>query len=169
MEAVSIEGDISKQVELNNGLCAIVDFCDFDKISKFKWKAIKGNKNSHYVTSGFWDKKAKKQRLLTMGRVVLDAGPYQYVDHINGNPLDNRRINLRLCSPSQNSCNKKLRSDSVCGYKGVTKYKTKFMARIGVSGKRKTIGYFYSALEAARAYDKAAIVLHGEFARINNV
>lgn len=107
----------------------------------------------------------------------------EWVDHKNQNPLDNQRSNLRLCTPSQNNQNAAVRKDNTSGYKGVAyrkdvankvyKYNTKnkvskfWQAYINVSGKRKHLGYYDTAEQAAYAYDAAARELHGEFAYVN--
>lgn len=93
------------------------------------------------------------------------------IDHINGNPLDNRRSNLRLCTRSQNEANKKAPSHNTSGYKGVSLYKPtgKFSAYIEVDQKKKHLGYYFTPEEAALAYNEAAILAFGEFAKINNL
>lgn len=95
------------------------------------------------------------------------------VDHKNGNRDDCRKDNLRLATYSQNNCNigKKLFIlGTTSKYKGVYKYKGKqkpWWAYIKTGGKRKSLGYFSTEEEAARAYNKAALELHGEFANVN--
>ena len=91
------------------------------------------------------------------------------VDHINQNKLDNRKSNLRLCSHSQNGINKYKQSNNSSGFKGVcfNKRRQKFMAFINKDKKRTYIGYFETAEEAGKAYDKKAKELFGEFACLN--
>lgn len=86
-----------------------------------------------------------------------------WVDHKNGDGLDNTRMNLRLATASQNAQNRKLRSDSTTGYKGVSKHWNRFRAYIG----DEHIGVYDTPLEAALAYDKEARKRYGEFARTN--
>ncbi len=105
-------------------------------------------------------------------RILGLTDPKRVVDHINGNSFDNRRSNLRVCSSGENIRNqrphrRKLHSQ----FKGVT-WDTKnkpnpWVVRIQVGRKRKTLGNFASAEEAARAYDKAAREMHGRFALTN--
>jgi len=132
-------------------------------------------------------------------RLVMGFPEGMDVDHINGNGLDNRKENLRVCSRSQNSMNKKLRSDSTTGYKGVYKrkptvhrkkyvskrtgevtyhewtnnYKNKpYVTRVGIPGtygKKKTVGSFATAEEAAQAYNDYVIKEFGEFAYLNEI
>lgn len=94
---------------------------------------------------------------------------YVHVDHINGNPADNRRENLRLCTRSQNMQNRAVHRDMKSGFKGVYKqsHYEGWQARIQANGKSKQIGTFSSPEAAARAYDAAALKAHGEFAKTN--
>ena len=93
------------------------------------------------------------------------------INHINGNRLDNRKENLRICTRSENCRNKKVRSDSKSGYKGVNPNPNgRYQAYIGDPTRKSQhihLGYHATKEEAARAYDKKAIELHGEFANLN--
>lgn len=107
---------------------------------------------------------------LKLHRLITKPKSGEQVDHINGNKLDNRRSNLRLCNNSQNQMNQSkkkgvFRSD----YKGVCwkKQQGKWYARIGVNYKRIHLGYFNTEKEAALAYNAAALKYFGEFARLN--
>lgn len=90
----------------------------------------------------------------------------EMVDHKNRDPLDNRRENLRICTPQQNCFNRNMSSRNVTGYKGVQAVPP-FKVTISVNGKRKSIGSYNTAEEAARAYDKVAKKYYGEFASLN--
>lgn len=103
-------------------------------------------------------------------RLVAGASGRVFVDHINGNTLDNRRENLRLCSNQQNQWNSRRRSDNTTGFKGVCdsrRVANPFAARIKVQGKTRFLGMFPTAISAAKAYDAAAIEAFGEFANVN--
>lgn len=103
-------------------------------------------------------------------RLLLGAtDPKIQVDHINGNKLDNRKKNLRLATNQQNQYNVGLRKDNTSGYKGVSWYKKgkKWHAAIRNGNKSIHLGYFKTAVEAARAYDKAAVEFFGEYAYLN--
>lgn len=104
-----------------------------------------------------------------MHRFILDAPHGMEVDHKNGDGLDCRRENMRLATRKQNAFNRKRPSVNTSGFKGVTLVKPtgKWLAQIEVGGKNMHLGTYESKIEAARAYDKAAIKYHGEFARLN--
>lgn len=89
------------------------------------------------------------------------------IDHVNGDPFDNRLHNLRLTTHSQNLRNQKLRKDSRSRIKGVMRRSGGWVARIVVDGRRVQLGTFYTKGLAAVAYAKAAIRYHGEYARVS--
>lgn len=91
------------------------------------------------------------------------------IDHINGNPLDNRKVNLRFVSFSENSMNRKNIINKQCKSKGVTKVKSKWRARIFLNKKHIHLGYYKSEKEAAVAYDFFAIKYFGKFAKTNKI
>lgn len=154
-----------RQIPLSNGRdFAVVSDEEFSVLSAFRW---------HRHTAGYAYravKKAGKQTNYLMHRDVLGAKSGQIVDHINGDPLDNRRQNLRFATHSQNCMNAAaIRKTS--DFRGVSWHscRKKWRAVIKRDGRAKHIGYFASETQAAAAYDRAAAVMHGEFARTNGV
>jgi hypothetical protein len=93
--------------------------------------------------------------------------PELFVDHINGNKSDNRICNLRLCTPSQNAANAKMKSRNKSGYKGVSwcRLTNKWRACIRAGGKNLSLGHYIDKDEAAAAYARAAITYHGFYAK----
>ncbi len=93
------------------------------------------------------------------------------VDHINGNGLDNRRENIRLCKHQQNMWNQPSRRNTSSKYKGVTYFKRdgNWQAKIAPNGKTLQLGYFKTEVEAADAYNQKATELFGEFAKLNDL
>ncbi len=94
---------------------------------------------------------------------------WSFVDHANGDALDNRRVNLRQAQKSTNGMNRGVPQNNTSGYKGVawSKAARKWRAQIGINGEHRYLGVFQDPADAARAYDAAAIELHGPFARLN--
>lgn len=122
---------------------------------------------------------ARPRRLnIRMHRIIMrrvlgrELDRWELVDHINGDRLDNRRSNLRLCNNSQNGFNRDVPAHNSTGYKGVSRntYQTgprPFQANITVNRRKVYLGSFATAQDAARAYDAAARQVAGEFARGN--
>ncbi len=104
-----------------------------------------------------------------MSRVLMKAKKGECVDHINHNTLDNRKENLRLCTQSQNSMNRRLRKDNASGFKGVSWHKIikKWVVYIRVDGSNKNLGYYDALEKAVHVYDAAAKEHQGEFALLN--
>lgn len=163
------------QIDLSQGYSTIVDDIDKDLAEK-KWYADKHGKHNiiFYV---------KRQELIDnekrnscyMHRIILERIlgreliKGEDVDHINHNGLDNRRINLRVCTRSENLGNQRKGINQSSNFKGVNwdKFYKKWEARIKIYGKRKRLGRFESEIDAAQAYDIAAIKHFGEFACTN--
>lgn len=101
--------------------------------------------------------------------MVYGVEPEGQIDHINGNPSDNRIGNLRLASNAENCRNRGVRSDNKAGFKGVhfRPEINRWRAEITVSGKKKRLGHFKSAQEAHRAYRDASAKYHSEFGRVS--
>jgi hypothetical protein len=104
-----------------------------------------------------------------MHRQITSAPPGLVVDHINHNGLDNRKDNLRLCTRAQNALNQRPRKGTSSRYKGVYWHERdkRFYAQISHKGRRYHLGSYKSEIQAAKAYDKKAKELFGEFAHLN--
>jgi hypothetical protein len=111
----------------------------------------------------------KRAKIVTMHRELMNQPKGFLVDHRNTDTLDNRRSNLRLATCSQNQWNRQKIKNTTSRFVGVSFYKSrkKWVAYIDAAGKRISLGYFNSEIDAARAYDEAAKKYHGEFARLN--
>jgi hypothetical protein len=155
-----------KKIPLTQGKAAIVDDENFSGLSAFRWRAQKSSSGKYYACrSENW--KRGKRPTTHMHREVLRPKDGEQVDHINGDTLDNRRENLRICGQLQNSYNRTSQKNNTSGFKGVSELRGKFVAYIAYNGKQRHIGCFDTAAEAASAYDEAALKFHGEFASLN--
>ncbi len=154
-----------KRISLTKNQYAIVDNDDYEWLSKFNWCFTAG-RSSYAVRQIGTNKKSKH---LSMHRAITKAPEGSYVDHINGNTLDNRKCNLRLCTNRENLINSKLRSDNTSGYRGVhwSKQKSKWQATIHNKGHLYHLGFYDDKRKAAIVYDEAALKMFGEFARFN--
>jgi hypothetical protein len=158
-----------REIPLGRGYTAVVDDEDYEQLSRHKWYVYDHRENrSIYARRVSLGKMADKKHV-SMHREIMGF-PDSPVDHINGNGLDNRRCNLRLCSHSGNSQNRRPnQKPTASGYKGVwwRKKGVQWEARIRADGKEYRLGYFKDSVAAARAYNDAAVRLHGEFAQLN--
>jgi len=152
---------------LSKGLIGIISSQDKETFGAHKWCAsIRQDGQIYAIRRKVFPDGSSK--LVTLHREIMGKSEsHIQVDHINGNGLDNRRRNLRFCTPSQNSTNQKLRSTNTTGFRGVTREWGKFVAKITIDGKSNTLLRSTSAKECALAYDRAATIQWGEFARLN--
>lgn len=159
---------MSKEIPLNRGKYALVDDADFDWLNQWRWNIHSNGCAKRNISKTVNGK--RKFKTIRMHRLIMNPPEGFEVDHINGDPLDNRRENLRVCKHSENCRNTKWQKGK-SQFKGVYKYKNKWgewwAARIRIHPHRYVIGYFHEEMEAAFAYDLAALSLHGEYARLN--
>lgn len=155
-----------KQIPLTQGLFAMVDDDMFDCLSGIKWYARK-SRNTFYAEANAKNHH-KNGGTIRMHHLILNPPNGVFIDHKNGNGLDNQRSNLRFATASQNQCNRGKQKNSTSGFKGVHKDKDRWRSEIKINRKMKNLGRFKNPEEAAKAYDKAAKRYHGEFAYSNN-
>lgn len=148
-------------------MIALVDIEDFERLGHFNWIAMKAKNLGHYAGRYVRNENGIQCRLFLHAEIMGCKG----VDHINGDRLDCRRSNLRLAGVAQNAKNRAINRNSSTGFKGVwwNKRLGKWTATIQSDRVRKELGVFCSKYAAAIAYNIAAIHLHGEFARLNDV
>jgi hypothetical protein len=153
-----------KLIPLTQGQFTIVDDEDYDLLIQYKWCAHKCSSVKH--RHKFYVDRANG---MIMHRIILDAKVGECVDHINGDGLDNRRCNLRVCKKKENSHNYSIPHTNTSGYKGVSLDKRvgKWKCYIQVNGKWKWLGQFESKIEAALVYDQKAMELFDEYAKLN--
>ena len=147
-----------------------VDTEKIEQLQRKKWYLYNGK----YIGRGSTveEKSAGAPKVIYMHREIMNCiHSKDTVDHINGDTLDNRKSNLRVCPQGLNNLNKPPHADNKCGYKGVRKQLDKknnpWEARIQLNGKRTTLGYFDNPHDAARMYNIWAADIHGEYAYLN--
>lgn len=148
---------------LTRGEFALVDLCVFESVSVYTWRFVgRDTRNGDgYVTT------LSSRKVIYLHKFVIGVDNGQ-VDHKNGNRFDCRIANLRPATPSQNSMNRRKRSDwKWSKYKGVGFRGGAWMARIVIDDRRVQLGTFASEVDAACAYDEAARKHFGEFAVLN--
>ena len=146
-----------KEIILKHGEIALIDNEDFERCSKHSWYL-----SGRYIVCS--------NPSMFLHKFVTNAEKTQKIDHKNRNTLDNRKENLRLCTQQQNTQNR--RPLNGVKYKGVFEAnlkngKKRYRSCICVNYIGIRLGYFDSEEDAAKAYDKAAIEYHGEFAYLN--
>lgn len=160
-------------IELTKGYVTAVDSADYERVAGHEWRA-----NVHRRTDG--SSRVYAMRAVRCGgrtaqqmlhRFIMDTPAGMDTDHINGNGLDNRRSNLRVCTHGENMRNRRPQTGVSSAYKGVSWNKAagKWLAQIRLGGKHKHLGLFTSEQDAAAAYDRAAQDLHGAYARTNGL
>lgn len=153
------------QIRLTNGKIVLIDKA-FLWLSQWQWSEQGGYAYRRIGNSRI------KLRGIFMHREILKVPKGKFTDHINGNKLDNRLKNLRIATKSQNGANVGKRKHSLNSYKGIHylrfgKRLKRWEARITINRKVYSIGRFLTQKQAAKAYDRKAKELFGEFAGLN--
>lgn len=153
-----------RQIPLTRGLVALVDDADFDDLNAFRWHALTGNAaGKFYAARGIGD-----GRVELMHRRITGFPEGMVVDHLDGDPLNNVRSNLRVCTRWENAANRQ-KTHGSSRFKGVSWHKRgqAWQAAVRVHRKGHYVGWFKDEEDAARAYDAAARLLLGANAPLN--
>lgn len=159
---------MAKEIQLTQGKVALVDDADYLYLNQFKWHIYKQNRNNFYARTVIYQN--KKRIGIVMHRLLLKCEG-KIIDHISGDGLDNRRSNIRCCTKSENPLNRRININNNSGYKGVSWFKVvkKWRAQIQYKKIVYHLGTYEKRIDAAKAYNEAAIKFHGEFAKLNEI
>jgi len=152
-----------RKIPLTRGKFALVDAEDYYRLARYKWCSSTCGAKTFYALAN-WNRKR-----VMIHRVIMDAPDHLFVDHIDHNGLNNTKANLRLCTLAQNMRNTRPIKGTSSKYKGVSwnKDAKKWRTVIRLNTKSQHIGHFENEIDAAKAYDKKAAELFGEFAHLN--
>ena len=151
-----------RSIALLNGGTTIVDDADFEAVCQFPWRRnSKGYAMFSYTENG-------KRRETYLHRMIMRARPGEVVDHLNHDRLMNTRANLRCCTVQENlRYRRRFANNRLSGFKGVTFWHGKWVARIYVNDRAVRLGVYEDLKTAAMAYDVAARLLFHGFAVFN--
>lgn len=165
---IRFSAELMIKIQLTQGYTAIVDDCDAWVLGP-AWQ-VRRDDHRRYACRTI--RKDGRNVTLLLHRELLAAdlkgNEHLGVDHRDGDGLNNRRGNLRLATQPQNNANQRKARGTSSIFKGVSKYRGRWQATIKVNYHQRWLGAFDSEIEAARAYDDAAVLAFGEFASINN-
>lgn len=158
---------MTKQIPLcgkkGAGLFALVDDCDYEALSPFKWYISPKGYVTRHVPGG------RGRGTVYMHRQITDAPKGKIVDHKDGDGTNNTRTNIRVTTQSRNVQNARPRKNKISRYKGVAWSEQRWHARIQIDRRQIGLGYFTTQRAAAFAYNEAATKLFGEFAWLNEI
>jgi AP2 domain/HNH endonuclease len=179
-DSLALRVNGAREIPLSKGYVALVSECDYERVAQFKWCAHEQRRKDGSIKNVCAQRKVRdvdgRRPSQYMHRFVLDlpSGQNPAVDHINHDGRDNRRENLRIVTNAQNLSNRRkqqnyLGKPTSSLFKGVDwhQQRMKWRAQIGIGGKAIHLGLFPTPEEAAKAYDKKARELFGEYAHCN--
>jgi hypothetical protein len=161
---------VTRIIRLASGEVTLLDEDDYERLKGYRYRKVSGGYAMRTIYAG------GKETGRLLHRDILDVPEGMEVDHKDGDPLNNTKANLRVCTRSQNHANRKKparRQGKTSRYRGVffnrqpVTAKRPWWATIGKDRKQRYIGAFATEDEAARAYDRKALELFGEFASLN--
>ena len=156
-----------RRLYLGEGYWTLLDVKDYYRLRIFKWILYGNGTNLYAIRLRFTE--PNKTSTVYMHREIMNPPAGLVVDHRNCDGLDNRKDNLRFATHAQNTRNRRKKKNSSSRFLGVyfNKEKSTWDSQLRHSDKRIWVGRFDNEIDAAHAYDRAAIKHHGEFARLN--
>ncbi len=158
-----------KKIPLTQELVALVDDEDYGELSKFKWHAVRSHGTFYAYRRARKGERSNTNQIAMHRQILGIIGEPFITDHENHNGVDNRRFNIRKCTPGQNMQNKSAHKNGTSKYKGVHKSRksNRWTASIQDNGNHIHIGTYDTEKVAAKRYDEKAIELFGKFAYTN--
>ena len=151
-------------IPLSRGMFALVEEADAERVLALSpWHVVESDPGRFYAA------RVINGRRVFLHRLLMNAPPDKLVDHEDGDGLNCRRTNMRVCTTAQNMLNRRRHSQNRSGFKGVAPSGGGWKAYIARDGYQHHLGCFARAEEAALAYNEAAVRLHGAFARLNEI
>lgn len=149
------------------GYDVLVDDESVSLVNAYKWRVDDKGNRVYFSRRIYID---KKKTYASLHRILADCknNDGKVVDHINGNTLDNRKCNLRVCTMAENTRNRKMQKNNTSGIKGVSynKRDKRWTAHIRINNKQIHLGNYIDKYEAFEAYKKASVKYHGEYGRV---
>lgn len=154
-----------KEIPLTQGKTTLVDDRDYEMLTQYKWCAGYNPTSKRWVAM----RRNSDNKIELMHRLIMGSPNGMLIDHTNHNALDNRRVNLRLCTHRGNAGNSRIPINNTSGFKGVDYHKKmhSWRAQIWDDRTRVTVGFYATPEMAAAAYDQAAREHFGSFALTN--
>lgn len=156
-----------RRIYLGDDEWTLVEPADYYRLGHLKWHLKGSNRKKFYAVR---DVKTGpgRTKMLSLHREIMNE-PKGVVDHKNGKSLDNRRANLRAATSAQNAQNRPKKQNTSSQFIGVCFHKRmrKWTVNISFKGRKRWLGTFDSEIDAAKAYDRAALKYYGEFAKVN--
>lgn len=152
-----------KSIPLSKGQIAMIDDEDYERVSEFKWYALWNKDTQSYYAARSAGGRINKH-IEYLHRFIMQTPKGMICDHRNHNTLDDRKSNLRNCTPAQSSLNTRMSTRNTTGHRCITLRRNKY--RVVIKADTKTIfdRVFPTLDEAIVFRDKAIAKHHGDFA-----
>lgn len=164
------DGSTAIKIQLTQGKFAIIDEEDWERVNQYKWYAKRGTQTWYAARTESKRVNKIRDKTIRLHQFLMNCPRDKEVDHINGDGLDCRKKNMRICTRLENGKNQRMPKNNTIGYKGIGNEGNKYIpwvAQIFANGRLYKSRGFKTIKEAAIEYDRLALKYHGEFARLN--